>query len=138
MRIEEDDQSAPRTALDPRVYLAAERTLLAWVRTGLALMGLGFVVAKFGLFLREQAAVLGESMPHRSGLSLWIGTALVVLGVVVNVAAIMNNRRTIRRLEVGQPICTGLFSLGTVVALSLGLIGLLMAIHLLVGAPYWK
>ena len=34
-------------------YLAAERTLLAWIRTGLALMGLGFVVARFGIFLEE-------------------------------------------------------------------------------------
>jgi putative membrane protein len=33
-------------------YLAAERTLLAWIRTGLALMGFGFVVARFGLFLQ--------------------------------------------------------------------------------------
>jgi len=38
---------------DPRVYLAAERTLLAWLRTGLGLMGVGFAVARFGLFLRE-------------------------------------------------------------------------------------
>ena len=37
---------------DPRVFFAAERTLLAWVRTGLTVMGLGFVVARFGLFLR--------------------------------------------------------------------------------------
>ena len=34
-------------------YLAAERTLLAWIRTGLALMGFGFVVARFGLFLQQ-------------------------------------------------------------------------------------
>lgn len=34
-------------------YLAAERTLLAWIRTGLALMGFGFVLARFGLFLRN-------------------------------------------------------------------------------------
>ncbi|HTG58643.1 MAG TPA: DUF202 domain-containing protein, partial [Terriglobia bacterium] len=33
-------------------YLAAERTFLAWIRTGLALMGFGFVVARFGLFLQ--------------------------------------------------------------------------------------
>jgi len=37
-------------------YLAAERTLLAWIRTGLALMGFGFVVARFGLFLQQLRA----------------------------------------------------------------------------------
>lgn len=36
-----------------RDYLAAERTFLAWIRTGLALMGFGFVVARFGIFLQE-------------------------------------------------------------------------------------
>ena len=34
---------------DPRIYLAAERTFLAWVRTSLALMGFGFLIARFGL-----------------------------------------------------------------------------------------
>jgi hypothetical protein len=38
---------------DPRIYFAAERTYLAWIRTGLGLMGFGFVVARFGLFLKE-------------------------------------------------------------------------------------
>ena len=42
-----------RNEPDPRVYFAAQRTFLAWIRTGLALMGFGFVVARFGLFLRE-------------------------------------------------------------------------------------
>jgi putative membrane protein len=41
---------------DPRVYFAAERTLPAWIRTGIAMIGLGFVVARFGLLLR----LLGE------------------------------------------------------------------------------
>jgi putative membrane protein len=48
------------------VYFAAERTLLAWVRTGLALMGFGFVVSRFGLFLRELAAVRDGSPRHGS------------------------------------------------------------------------
>ena len=37
------------SAIDPRIPLAAERTFLAWVRTGLALMGFGFAVARFRL-----------------------------------------------------------------------------------------
>src|SRR5579875_1682734 len=74
---------------DPRDYLAAERTFLAWIRTGLALMGFGFVVARFGLFLQllqvRQPGIASES----TGLSLWFGTALIALGVVVDVATIM-------------------------------------------------
>src|SRR5471030_843463 len=45
------------SATDPRIYMAAERTFLAWLRTGIACMGFGFVVARFGLFLHEMAAV---------------------------------------------------------------------------------
>lgn len=50
------DSDVPKKRLEPTVYYAAERTLLAWVRTGLAMMSFGFVVARFGLFLQELAA----------------------------------------------------------------------------------
>src|SRR3954463_6405794 len=78
---------------DPRVRLAGERTLLAWVRTGLALMGFGFVIARFGLFLREVAASSGGAAPASTGFSLWVGTGLVVLGVAVNLLAAAEQRR---------------------------------------------
>ena len=58
-------------------YLAAERTLLAWIRTGLALMGFGFVVARFGLFLQQLQAIQHPSSAQPYGLSLWFGTALI-------------------------------------------------------------
>jgi hypothetical protein len=39
-----------RPAAELRDYLAEERTFLAWIRTGISLMGFGFVVARFGIF----------------------------------------------------------------------------------------
>ena len=128
-----DDANKQDNTGDPRTYLAAERTLLAWVRTGLAMMGFGFVVARFGLFLRELANLPGVSPQQRSGLSLWVGTALVILGVAVNAIAAVSHWHTVRRLDRGQPIRFRPFSLASLVAIVLALIGLLMATYLVVG-----
>jgi putative membrane protein len=133
MAHDSDQQGDP---LDPRVYFAAERTLLAWVRTGLALMGFGFVVARFGLFLRELAAVRDVSPQHNLGLSLWVGTTLVILGVAVNLAAAVKHCYTVRRLERGEALRFRPWSLGMVVAFLLGLLGLLTATYLLVGLDH--
>jgi putative membrane protein len=67
---------------DTRVYFAAERTLLAWLRTGIAIMAFGFVVARFGLFLRLLRLQAGAVGPREPGLSPYLGTALVFLGVL--------------------------------------------------------
>lgn len=127
-RVETHDQPA-----DPRVNFAAERTLLAWIRTGLAMMGFGFVVARFGLFLREMASAQGAAPPHRVGLSLWIGTTLVILGVTVNVSAAVRHWRTIERLQRNEPLRFNRFSMGFVVALFLAILGLLTATYLVFG-----
>lgn len=70
---------------DPRVYFAAERTLLAWVRTGITVIVLGFVVARFGLFL---ALVSPASAPQGSvGRGAVIGTLLVSMGALFTAVA---------------------------------------------------
>jgi len=94
-------------ASDPRVPLAAERTLLAWVRTGLAMMGFGFVVARFGLFMQELSLAQGEAAAaaaagRRPGWSIWFGTALVLLGVATNLTASVRHARYLRRLRSGN------------------------------------
>jgi putative membrane protein len=115
---------------DPRVALAQERTLLAWVRTGLALMGFGFVVARFGLFMHELSAARLEPMSPSVHASVWFGSALVVLGVGVNAFAAVQHVRRLRMLSRGQ-----LFAprphFGVAVALGLAVVGIGVALHLL-------
>ena len=116
---------------DPRVRFAAERTLLAWMRTGLALMGFGFVVARFGLFLREIAAA-GQfaADQHATGWSLWIGTALIGLGVAVSLLASFEYYRFIAWSKQGRTYMPRTAMLAVVVAVILALLGIVMAVYL--------
>lgn len=69
-------------------YLANERTFLAWVRTCIAVISLGFVIARFGVWLREMGAHMGQANPGSStGMSLAVGVAMMALGSVLTLLA---------------------------------------------------
>lgn len=110
-------------------HLANERTFLAWIRTGLATITFGFVVERFGLFLRELGA-RGNVIPvvsiHYSSL---IGVSLTLLGVMMIVIALVSflrNRRAIDNEHFHPP--AGVAVTLTVCAC---LIGIVLAIYLL-------
>jgi putative membrane protein len=85
------------TEADPRVYFAAERTLLAWIRTGMTIMAFGFVVARFGLFLRLLRPETGQPL-STGGVSPYLGAMLVVIGVVAVSAGTKRYREFCRLL----------------------------------------
>lgn len=109
-----------------RDHLANERTYLAWVRTGVAVIALGFVVAKFALLVKE----LAPSAPTTSyGFSSIIGIALVLTGGLMQLLALARffvNRETIRsgRYEPSKGI-------ETVVSAGVFVVALLLVVYLI-------
>ena len=108
----------------PSDYLAAERTFLAWIRTGLALVGFGFVVARFGLFLRALQINQPTLADSSYGLSFWFGTALIILGVIVNILSVRHHIRLVQDLKQGGSAFNRPSWLAIIVALLLAAIGL--------------
>jgi putative membrane protein len=120
---------------DPRVYFAAERTLLAWIRTGLAMMGFGFALAHFAPHVRELPTSGGSSPGQSPDGSLWFGTALVLMGVFVNLSAAVKHTRLVRQLRRGSWSQNERSRSGTAVAIALALVGVVVTIQLLWGRP---
>jgi uncharacterized protein (DUF302 family)/uncharacterized membrane protein YidH (DUF202 family) len=119
----------------PRDFLAAERTFLAWIRTGLALMGLGFVLARFGLFLQEFSFNQPNLRVQSYGLSLWFGTALIFLGVLVCLLSLVRYRRMLQQLQHSEALLSRPSRLAMTVAVVLALLGLAMTIYLISVRP---
>ena len=88
------------------------------------------MVAKFGLFLRAITATREALAAPSSGLSVWIGGSLVIVGGVVNVAAVVQHIRLLRRLARGEPYQPTVWSLGVALTLLLAGLGVVMTAYL--------
>src|ERR1051325_2194846 len=115
---------------DPRVLFAAERTLLAWNRTSIALIAFGFVIERSAIFARELFETAGHLEPVGA---IGIGLAFVALGVVLAIMSIVQYEKTLRTLNAGEiprgyAVRLAVYANAVVAAL-----GIAMAIYLLLG-----
>jgi putative membrane protein len=127
----------PISDSDPRVFFAAERTLLAWLRTGLTIIALGFVVSRFGLFvqlLAVQSQAAAPASAGRQSISAVLGVAFVLVGSLAIVAAVIQHHRFVATLPLVDlpPAYSRSFAL--VLSLVVAALGVALAAYLLLAA----
>jgi putative membrane protein len=115
-----------------REHLANERTFLAWIRTSIALMGLGFVIVKFGLFLKEVATLLDDlNITFSEGFSATVGTGMVALGVILAFFAYFQYKKV--ETQINRQTYKSSSLISVVLTLFIVISGFLLVVHLLTG-----
>ena len=94
---EPNPNSNPNRARD---HLANERTFLAWVRTGAAIVVFGFAIGRFSIAIRQLTALQGHGV-RTAGISVWMGSGTIVAGLLLVVAGLLRYRKTRERLDAG-------------------------------------
>jgi putative membrane protein len=117
--VTENQNSNPNRARD---HLANERTFLAWVRTGAAIVVFGFAIGRFSIAMRQLTALQGRAL-RTAGFSVWMGSGSIVAGVMLVVAGLMRYRKTRTQLDAGTFEPAGfVLDLVTVLTVVLGLV----------------
>lgn len=85
---------------DPRVFFAAERTLLAWLRTGLTIIAIGFLISRFGLFVQFLSAQT-PNVTHHTNVTIpaTLGITFVLIGSVAIASAAIQHKRFVASLS---------------------------------------
>jgi inner membrane protein YidH len=108
---------------DPRVLFAAERTLMAF----------GFVIERFGLFVRMLAPQAGAG--PQSSASFWIGLAFIATGAFSAAGSVLQYRTVLRNVRAGDIPKGYRVNMGAVLNVAVAVLGSLLAAHLYLHGP---
>ena len=117
---------------DPRIFFAAERTLLAWVRSGLAVMALGLVIDKFGLLL---SVLISSTVNHHQthqDISHYLGIILILVGTLIVMGAQYKHQAYVLCLPPEDLPKQAIVRLDWFLTFSIATIGVLLTIYLVV------
>ena len=112
-----------------REHLANERTFLAWIRTSIALMGFGFVIVKFTLFLKQLALLLETTNVSTKGYSAITGVIMVAIGVLIAILAFIQFNKNRKQLKNNYFVSSSNLSLLITLIIILG--GIFLVFYLL-------
>lgn len=118
----------PDVTPDLRILQANERTLLAWIRTGLTLMAFGFVVARLSAWLRIEHPERDEG-----ALGPWLGIAIVALGTACHAIGALRYVSARRAIVEGRAIQPGVAG-PVAVAVAVAALGIAAIVYLGAGA----
>lgn len=112
-----------------REHLANERTFLAWIRTAIALMGFGFVIVKFALFLKQLSLLLEAPIVPSHGYSALVGVIMVAVGVVIAFFAFIQYKINSKNLQNNYYAPRSVLSLIITLIMMIG--GIILIVYLL-------
>ena len=116
---------------DPRVFFAAERTLLAWTRTTLTLMTFGFAIERFGLFLHMFMAI--EDRKWQRDASFWVGVSFMLLGAILGFVSVVQYRLVLKTLKPVEIPPGYWVNIGVYTNLILGIFGIVITLYFFYG-----
>ena len=114
---------------DPRVLFAAERTLLSWQRTAITLMGFGFVIERFGLFV--QLVMHEQTSEAERSFSLVAGVALLLLAAIVALVSARQFRVVVKDLAPDIAPAGYWTNVGVVLNIVVAMIAAVLVVHFL-------
>jgi putative membrane protein len=112
-----------------REHLANERTFLAWIRTSIALMGFGFVIVKFALFLTQVSMLIDGQVISSNLHSSVVGVVMIGLGVLIALLAFFQFKKHEEQLKSNSFYSSSTMLLFVTLILIIG--GIILVLYLL-------